>query len=85
MKRVVSVWLPAWPISRLKRAEPQAVPLQQPFALVESGVHGLAITAVNGAAARPGLSPVRPSAMRVRRIPHSFRALPSTKTTASPF
>ena len=41
MKRVVSVWLPAWPISRLKRAEPQAVPLQQPFALVESGVHGL--------------------------------------------
>ena len=57
MKRVVSVWLPAWPISRLKRAEPQAVPSRQPFALVESGVHGLAITAVNGAAARAGIEP----------------------------
>ena len=33
------------------------MPLQQPFALVESGVHGLAITAVNGAAARAGIEP----------------------------
>ena len=55
MKRVVSIWLPSWPIFRLKRAEPTAVPSQQPFALIESGAHGVAITAVNGAAARLGI------------------------------
>jgi protein ImuB len=55
MKRVVSIWLPSWPIFRLKRAEPTAVPSQQPFALIESGTHGLTITAVNGAAARLGI------------------------------
>lgn len=55
MKRIVSIWLPSWPIFRLKRAEPEAVPGRQPFALVESGVHGLTVSAVNGAAARLGL------------------------------
>jgi protein ImuB len=55
MKRVVSIWLPSWPIFRLKCAEPTAVPSQQPFALIESGAHGVAITAVNGAAARLGI------------------------------
>jgi protein ImuB len=55
MKRIVSIWLPSWPIFRLKRAEPEAVPMRQPFALVESGVHGLRVSAVNDAAARLGL------------------------------
>jgi protein ImuB len=55
MKRVVSIWLPSWPIFRIKRAEPATVPSGQPFALIESGAHGLAITAVNGAAARLGI------------------------------
>jgi protein ImuB len=36
---------------------PQAVPSQQPLALVESGVHGLTITAVNDVAARAGIAP----------------------------
>jgi protein ImuB len=57
MKRVVSIWLPSWPILRLARAEPTAVPLQRPFVLVESGAHGLVITAANAAAAREGVLP----------------------------
>lgn len=55
MKRVVSIWLPSWPIFRLRRAEPAAVSSQQPLALIESGTHGLRITAVNGEAARLGI------------------------------
>ncbi|MFA5955437.1 DNA polymerase Y family protein [Hyphomicrobium sp.] len=55
MKRVVSIWLPSWPIFRLKRAEPAVEPSGQPFALIEGGAHGLAITAVNGEAARLGI------------------------------
>jgi protein ImuB len=55
MKRIVSIWLPSWPIFRLKRAEPEAVPMREPFALVENGLHGLVVSAVNDAAARLGL------------------------------
>jgi protein ImuB len=55
MKRVISVWLPAWPITRLARAHRGAVPRDQPFALVVSGAHGLTISAVNAAAAREGV------------------------------
>jgi len=55
MKRVVSIWLPSWPICRLKRAEPQAVPARQPFALIESRTHGIKITAVNAYAGRLGI------------------------------
>jgi protein ImuB len=57
MKRIASIWLPAWPIFRLKRAEPGAVPSARPFALIESGAHGLAITAVNSAAIELGIGP----------------------------
>ncbi|MET0406864.1 MAG: DNA polymerase Y family protein [Hyphomicrobium sp.] len=55
MKRIVSIWLPSWPIFRLKRAEPTAVPSGRPLALIESGAHGVAITAVNGEAGRLGI------------------------------
>ena len=37
------------------RAQPVAVPDDQPFALVESGAHGLGLTAVNTVAAREGV------------------------------
>jgi protein ImuB len=57
MKRIVSIWLPSWPIYRLTRAEPEAVPSREPFALIESGVHGLVITALNDEAARLGIEP----------------------------
>lgn len=55
MKRVLSVWLPAWPVTRLARAERGAVPSDKPFALVTSGAHGLTISAVNAAAAAEGV------------------------------
>ena len=75
MSRVVSVWLPAWPIDRLRRALQRggcAIPWEAifredgsgpgsgrevAFALVESGVHGLTLTAVNAAAWRDGVRP----------------------------
>jgi protein ImuB len=55
MKRIVSVWLPLWPIERMRRAQPALVPDDSPFALVEAGVHGIRITAVNPLAAVKGV------------------------------
>lgn len=55
MKRIVSVWLPQWPIERLKRHQPGVVPDDKPFALVAGGAHGIRITAVNIRAAGEGL------------------------------
>lgn len=54
MKRIVSVWLPLWPIERMARAQPSLIPDEAPFALVETGVHGIRIIAVNGHAAEHG-------------------------------
>jgi protein ImuB len=51
MTRIVSVWLPAWPIERLRRHRgPEEVPADRPLALVVHGTHGLEITAANEAA-----------------------------------
>jgi protein ImuB len=51
MRRIVSVWLPAWPIERLRRHRGrEEVPADRPLALVANGTHGLEITAVNEAA-----------------------------------
>lgn len=55
MKRILSLWLPLWPVERLRRHTPGAVPGDKPLALVESGARGIRITAVNGAAAREGV------------------------------
>lgn len=55
MKRIVSLWLPAWPITRLKRVMPAAVPADVPFVLVDLAKRGIVITAVNAVAARAGL------------------------------
>jgi protein ImuB len=55
MKRIVSVWLPQWPIERLARHRPGVAPDDKPFALVTGGAHGIRITAVNIRAAREGL------------------------------
>ena len=74
MQRIVSVWLPLWPIERMQRADRRAnggpshsveqrraeqwrAEQVQPFALVESGVHGLTLAAVNEPARRQGLWP----------------------------
>lgn len=55
MKRILSLWLPLWPVERLRRHNPGAVPEDKPLALVESGARGIRITAVNGVAAREGV------------------------------
>lgn len=55
MKRILSLWLPVWPVERLRRHVPEAVPDDQPFALVESGARGIRISAVNAIAAREGV------------------------------
>jgi protein ImuB len=55
MRRVLSVWFPDWPIDRLRRAEPCAVPDDRPFVLVESGVRGIVIAAANRAARAEGI------------------------------
>lgn len=57
MRRFASVWLPAWPIERMRRAEPGAVPDDRPFALVEAGAHGIVVVAVNLLARGEGLRP----------------------------
>ena len=56
MSRIVSVWLPAWPIERMRRQSPASVPEAEPFALVEKGVHGLRISAANKAALSAGVA-----------------------------
>ena len=58
MSRMVSVWLPALPIERLKlMRNGKPFPVDRPFALVGSEDRGLLLTALNAAALREGLSP----------------------------
>ena len=49
------MWLPLWPIERMSRATPAAVPDDLPLALIEPGSHGIRITAVNAKAAEEGV------------------------------
>jgi protein ImuB len=57
MSRMVSVWLPALPIERLKREKNgKPFPVDRPFALAGSEDRGLLLTALNGAAMRAGLA-----------------------------
>jgi protein ImuB len=56
MTRIVSVWLPAWPIERLRRHRgPEEVPADRPLALVMHSTHGLEIAAANEAARALGV------------------------------
>jgi protein ImuB len=63
---VVSVWLPHWPIERLKRewvtfrgapVPDKSVPDDRPFALVGHEARGLLLTAINAQSHGEGLSP----------------------------
>ena len=56
MKRFVSVWLPGWPIERMRRARPADMPANRPLALVHAGASGLLISAVNASARAAGLT-----------------------------
>ena len=58
MSRMVSVWLSALPIERLKRMRNgKPFPVDRPFALVGSEDRGLLLTALNATAMRAGLTP----------------------------
>ena len=74
MMRIVSVWLPQWPIERLKR-EREANRFWQaldegPFVLVETGERGLIVSATNAAALAQGLAPGLGFADARARCPH---------------
>jgi len=56
MKRFASVWLPDWPIERLKRQGSGMVPDDAPFVLVKPTPRGLLITAVNRRARAEGIA-----------------------------
>jgi protein ImuB len=70
MSRIVSVWLPRWPILRVLAAQARATknPSQEliapdrPFVLVMAGTGGPRIAALNEAAEAAGLSPGEPLA-----------------------
>ncbi|MEZ5854358.1 MAG: DNA polymerase Y family protein [Hyphomicrobiaceae bacterium] len=55
MSRIVSVWLPAWPIERLQCQSPGSMPGDRPAALVTTGPRGLTLSAVNARAAAAGI------------------------------
>jgi protein ImuB len=58
MSHMVSIWLPALPIERLKpMRNGKPFPVDRPFALVGSGDRGLVLTALNAAAMGAGLIP----------------------------
>jgi len=59
MRRFASIWLPAWPLDRLRRVSPQALPDDRPFALVLTTLDGerrQTLHAVNEPAVRGGLA-----------------------------
>jgi protein ImuB len=73
MKRIVSVWLPAWPLDRLRRTQASAVPDEVPFALVGPATHGLRLIAVSAAAHAAGLH-------RGQKLADARAALPALLT-----
>jgi protein ImuB len=57
MRRILSVWLPQFPLQRLQQQEPGAVPAEAPFALIATEGSRLVIHAANAAAVRAGVQP----------------------------
>jgi protein ImuB len=70
MTRIVSVWLPHWPIERIIRDGGCSAPPEAPFALVAAGEKGVTLTAVNAAAEREGLDPGLGLSDARARCPH---------------
>lgn len=71
MRRVVSVWLPDWPVTVWSRTPGRSPPPDgQPFALVERGVHGLTLSALNASARAIGLSMGQGQADACAAVPH---------------
>ncbi|NMD07522.1 MAG: DNA polymerase Y family protein [Phyllobacteriaceae bacterium] len=79
MRRLVSLWFPAFPVERFIRARRKlrapAPPVSLPFALVERGSKGLRLAAVNMAARSFGL-------MRGQRLADARAAVPDLLSEA---
>ena len=79
MRRLVSLWFPAFPVERFIRARRKArapvPPPSLPFALVERGAKGLRLAAVNAAAREFGL-------MRGQRLADARGAVPDLLSEA---
>lgn len=86
MRRIVSVWLPQWPIDRLTweaaRGHLQPPPDEVPFALAEAGPRGLTVTAANAAAQAEGVHPGLGLADARARAPHLLSAPAETDKDA---
>jgi protein ImuB len=76
MSRIVSVWLPAWSIERMRRGTPGSVPEAEPFALVDRNRNGLRIAAANGKALSAGVALGTP-------LPDARAAMPALAVRAS--
>jgi protein ImuB len=85
MRRIVSVWLPDWPVTVWSRTAGRSPPPDgQPFALVERTAHGLILSALNPAARRLGLAMGQGHADACAAVPHltSTPAEPHRDNTA---
>ncbi|MGE0719106.1 MAG: DNA polymerase Y family protein, partial [Alphaproteobacteria bacterium] len=67
MRRIISLWLPGWPIDRWRQRH--GAPAEGPFALVATVEGGRRLTAVDAAAAAAGLRPGEALADARARLP----------------
>jgi protein ImuB len=74
MRRIVSLWLPQFPVERLIRDTPEttltAPSTSQPLVLVQAGARGLRLAACSTAALACGLRPGERLADARARVPH---------------
>jgi protein ImuB len=72
MRRIVSLWLPQFPVERLIRDMPrrERPPMDQPLVLVQAGPHGLRLAACSAAARIRGLKPGERLADARARVPN---------------
>ena len=90
MSRIVSVWLPRWPILRFLAAQarcsasPTPVDPEQPFVLAVDASGGPRIAALNAAAEREGLLVGDQAGRRPRQGRRSCRCAPSIRPPTTP-
>jgi protein ImuB len=69
MRRIVSLWLPQFPVERLIRDTPETTWTSQPLVLVQAGARGLRLAACSPAALACGLRPGERLADARARVP----------------
>ena len=87
MSRIVSVWLPRWPIQRFLAAQsidPQTIDPERPFVLVSGGAGGPRLAGLNAAAEQAGLALGEPLAdARAKAVPLQVRAIDAAADAAA--